>query len=550
MDSGKSSPSNLVRSQSLRLSNFNRTSLVRRNQSVSAKQVKFFRNGDQYFSGLRLAVSIDRYKEFESLLTELSSKLNLPTGAVRYLFNADDGSLVSDVSQLQNGISYVCSSSASFRQIEGGYGKLVPNWSNIKRSRNIYRPLKVLGNIENSFRLDSSKDFIKPKLVTVIRNGKPPQRKVTLLLNNKTAISLDQVLDQLSAKGSLGKVDKLHTTSGKPIRALRDLFDDTTVFIALSTNEKFPDDGIELDPNSYRITPYREMKKSNQMAVRRSNSLRHNMRYKDENENMSLSNIRNLKNGALPKHALSARQSVQPRIRTTSRKEEQKNKEELYPTSVFASDSESDCEYDVYSMFGIKREKHSVHSQYKIGRIIGDGNFAIVRECRDRKTQKPFALKIINKAKVKGKEHMIENEILILRKISHPNIVKLHEEFETPKEIYLVMELVPGGDLFDAIVDNTRFSEPESAYMVHDLASAILYLHELNIVHRDVKPENLLIVNREDGRKSIKLADFGLSIEVKSPMFLVCGTPTYVAPEILDESGYGTALKWTTGPLE
>uniref|UniRef100_A0A7M6DLU1 Doublecortin domain-containing protein n=1 Tax=Clytia hemisphaerica TaxID=252671 RepID=A0A7M6DLU1_9CNID len=314
------------------------------NQSVSAKQVKFFRNGDQYFSGLRLAVSIDRYKEFESLLTELSSKLNLPTGAVRYLFNADDGSLVSDVSQLQNGISYVCSSSASFRQIEGGYGKLVPNWSNIKRSRNIYRPLKVLGNIENSFRLDSSKDFIKPKLVTVIRNGKPPQRKVTLLLNNKTAISLDQVLDQLSAKGSLGKVDKLHTTSGKPIRALRDLFDDTTVFIALSTNEKFPDDGIELDPNSYRITPYREMKKSNQMAVRRSNSLRHNMRYKDENENMSLSNIRNLKNGALPKHALSARQSVQPRIRTTSRKEEQKNKEELYPTSVFASDSESDDE--------------------------------------------------------------------------------------------------------------------------------------------------------------------------------------------------------------
>uniref|UniRef100_A0A7M5VDM6 non-specific serine/threonine protein kinase n=1 Tax=Clytia hemisphaerica TaxID=252671 RepID=A0A7M5VDM6_9CNID len=208
------------------------------------------------------------------------------------------------------------------------------------------------------------------------------------------------------------------------------------------------------------------------------------------------------------------------------------------------------CEYDVYSMFGIKREKHSVHSQYKIGRIIGDGNFAIVRECRDRKTQKPFALKIINKAKVKGKEHMIENEILILRKISHPNIVKLHEEFETPKEIYLVMELVPGGDLFDAIVDNTRFSEPESAYMVHDLASAILYLHELNIVHRDVKPENLLIVNREDGRKSIKLADFGLSIEVKSPMFLVCGTPTYVAPEILDESGYGLEVdNWAIGVI-
>lgn len=343
MDSGKSSPSSLVRSQSLRLSNCNRTSLVRRNQSVSAKQIKFFRNGDRYFSGLKLAVSADRYKEFNSLLTELSIKLNLSTGAVRHIFNCDDGSMITDISQLQYGISYVCSSSNSFRQIEGGYGKLVPSWSSINKTKNVYRPLQVLGNIENHFMRPeiNSKDFIKPKLVTVIRNGKPPQKKVTLLLNNKTAISLNQVLDQLSAKGSLGKVDKLHTTFGKPIRTLRDLFDDNTVFIALSTNEKFPDDGIELDPNSYRITPYRELKKSNQLAsVRRSNSLRHNMRFKDENENMSLSNIsKNLRNGT-PK-TTSARQ-VGVHSRNAIRKiEEQKNKEELYPTSVFESDSES-----------------------------------------------------------------------------------------------------------------------------------------------------------------------------------------------------------------
>ena len=104
--------------------------------------------------------------------------------------------------------------------------------------------------------------------------------------------------------------------------------------------------------------------------------------------------------------------------------------------------------------------------------------------------------------------------------------------------------------MFDAIVANTRFSEPDSAFMIHDLASAIYYLHQLNIVHRDVKPENLLIVNRSDGRKSIKLADFGLSIEVKSAMFLVCGTPTYVAPEILDESGYGLEVdNWAIGVI-
>ncbi|XP_057312429.1 serine/threonine-protein kinase DCLK1-like isoform X2 [Hydractinia symbiolongicarpus] len=555
MDSGRSSPVNLTRSSSMRSYNTNRTSLVRRNQSMSAKQVRFYRNGDRYFGGLKLAVSMERYKEFDSLLAELSMKLNLPTGAVRFIFNADDSSMITDISQLQYGIPYVCSSSNTFRQIEGGYGKHLHAWSIIAKSKNQYNKPTVLNNIENNgiaFRVDSSRDFIKPKLVTVIRNGKPPQKKVTLLLNSKTAISLDQVLDQLSAKGSLGKVDKLYTVDGRPVKTLKDLFDDDTVFIALSANEKFPDDGIELDPNSYRITPYRELKRPSNMTVRRSNSLRGSIRrYKDENENMSISKIaKNLRSNH-GVHSAKGGITKVTRPRGSSMKNPDQNKEELYPTSVFESDSsDSDCEYDVYSMFGIKKDKHSVHSAYKIGRIIGDGNFAIVRECRNRKTQKPYALKIINKSKVKGKEHMIENEILILRKITHPNIVRLHEEFETPKEIYLVMELVAGGDLFDAIVANTRFSEPESAYMIRDLASAVQYLHMLNIVHRDIKPENLLVVNRNDGRKSIKLADFGLSIEVKSPMFLVCGTPTYVAPEILDESGYGLKVDvWAIGVI-
>jgi len=197
-----------------------------------------------------------------------------------------------------------------------------------------------------------------------------------------------------------------------------------------------------------------------------------------------------------------------------------------------------------------KRERPSIHGFYKIGKIIGDGNFAVVRECRHRKTGSDFALKVINKAKVRGKEHMIENEILILRQVKHEHIVELIEEFETPKEILLVMELVPGGDLFDAIVEATRFTEKDASHMIRDLASAVQYLHSLKIVHRDIKPENLLVVNKSNGILSLKLADFGLSIEVKSPMFLVCGTPTYVAPEILDESGYGLKVDiWAVGVI-
>ncbi|PFX18822.1 Serine/threonine-protein kinase DCLK1 [Stylophora pistillata] len=198
----------------------------------------------------------------------------------------------------------------------------------------------------------------------------------------------------------------------------------------------------------------------------------------------------------------------------------------------------------------IKRERISVHGFYRIGKVIGDGNFAVVRECKSRKTNKEYALKIISKAKVKGKEHMVENEISILRRVKHKNIVELIEEYETPKEIFLVMELVKGGDLFEAIVKATKYTEKDASHMVRDLASALHYLHSMNVVHRDIKPENLLVVNYSDNRKSLKIADFGLATEVKSPMFLVCGTPTYVAPEILDETGYGLKVDiWAAGVI-
>ena len=193
---------------------------------MSAKQIRFYRNGDRYFGGLKLAVSTERYKEVDSLLAELSEKLDLSSGAVRYIFNAEDGSLITDVSQLQYGIPYVCSSSNTFRQIEGGYGRqpAPSQWSlNQNKNANVSRSSTSLnndsGNPPKIFIPENltNREFIKPKLVTVIKNGKPPQKKATMLLNNKTAISLDQVLDHLSAKGSLGKVDKLFTVDGKPV---------------------------------------------------------------------------------------------------------------------------------------------------------------------------------------------------------------------------------------------------------------------------------------------------------------------------------------------
>ncbi|KTG47670.1 hypothetical protein cypCar_00014786, partial [Cyprinus carpio] len=179
----------------------------------------------------------------------------------------------------------------------------------------------------------------------------------------------------------------------------------------------------------------------------------------------------------------------------------------------------------------------TIMDKYKIGKVIGDGNFAVVKECVERSTGKEFALKIIDKIKCRGKEHLIESEVAVLRRVKHPNIIMLIEEVDTPTELYLVMELVKGGDLFDSITSSTKYTERDASVMVFNLAAALKYLHRMCIVHRDIKPENLLVCEYPNGTKSLKLGDFGLATVVEGPLYTVCGTPTYVAPEIIAESG-------------
>ena len=130
---------------------------------------------------------------------------------------------------------------------------------------------------------------------------------------------------------------------------------------------------------------------------------------------------------------------------------------------------------------------------YDIGRKLGDGNFAVVRECFHKITKKPYALKIIDKKKIKGKEAMLQDEINIMRRCRHPNIVRLYEDYDTATENYLTMELVDGGDLFDAISSSVKFTEKIASSYLSDIAKALHYLHSQHIVHRDLKPENLLV---------------------------------------------------------
>lgn len=160
------------------------------------------------------------------------------------------------------------------------------------------------------------------------------------------------------------------------------------------------------------------------------------------------------------------------------------------------------------------------------------------------------ALKEIKKIQSPHWSRMIANELTILKSINHPNIINLISELVLPTEVYLITDLVRGSDLFHAVIKYNGFYRKDLRFIMKGLASALAYLHGLDIVHRDVKLENLLAEFSDDGHVlSFKLADFGFAQKVNNRrLYLLCGTPTYIAPEILIKEGYGKKIDiWAAG---
>lgn len=189
--------------------------------------------------------------------------------------------------------------------------------------------------------------------------------------------------------------------------------------------------------------------------------------------------------------------------------------------------------------------------KYQLGETLGTGAFSEVKIAREINTGRKFAVKIIDKMKCRGKENMIETEVRILTKVKHENIIQLYEMFDLDNKIYLVMELITGGELFDEIVNRGKYTEADAAKIIHKILCAIDYLHNMGIAHRDLKPENLLLSDKSPNGK-IMISDFGLSkifsdVEV---MKTACGTPGYVAPEVLKRQGYGKEIDlWSLGVI-
>jgi len=189
---------------------------------------------------------------------------------------------------------------------------------------------------------------------------------------------------------------------------------------------------------------------------------------------------------------------------------------------------------------------------YELKTELGRGAFSIVYLATQKASGQQYAVKVINKKDLgKDYEKNLKMEVDILKKVNHPNIIALKELFDTPDKLYLVMELVTGGELFDKIVEKGSYTESEAGQLVRKIVSAVDYLHNLGIVHRDLKPENLLL-KRADNDLEIAIADFGLSKIVGQQMMMqtACGTPSYVAPEVLNASGYGKEVDmWSIGVI-
>jgi calcium/calmodulin-dependent protein kinase I len=196
-------------------------------------------------------------------------------------------------------------------------------------------------------------------------------------------------------------------------------------------------------------------------------------------------------------------------------------------------------------------EDGNIKDKYTLGAELGRGGFSIVYKAVRKTDEEPVAVKIVQKTLIREDIKLLKREIEIMKTVDHPNILKLIEIYEDNENVYIVMELVDGNELFDRIVDRGYYSEKSTIHIVKQILEAIRYLHEHHIAHRDLKPENLLC-SGEGSAEVVKIADFGLSKIFAGangePLQTSCGTPGYVAPEVLTSDSYDEAVDmWGVG---
>lgn len=191
--------------------------------------------------------------------------------------------------------------------------------------------------------------------------------------------------------------------------------------------------------------------------------------------------------------------------------------------------------------------------KYELRDIVGVGSTANCHRCARKSDGKEFACKVIDKRQIEvkftGLLEQFHVEIKVLEELNHPHIIKLEDVFETPDRIFIVMELMDGGELFDYVVEKGMLNEEEASVMIRKITSALAHMHSKGIIHRDLKPENLLLTSKLPDAE-IKLIDFGLAKKISNDTVAhsFLGTRGYLAPEMLQRHAYDKAIDvWALG---
>lgn len=181
-------------------------------------------------------------------------------------------------------------------------------------------------------------------------------------------------------------------------------------------------------------------------------------------------------------------------------------------------------------------------ADFQISRTLGTGSFGRVHLVQSKHNQRFYAVKVLKKAqvvKMKQVEHT-NDERKMLQRCRHPFLITLWGTWQDSKNLYMVMDFIEGGELFSLLRKSQRFPNPVAKFYAAEVTLALDYLHSMNIIYRDLKPENLLL----DRHGHIKITDFGFAKEVPDITWTLCGTPDYLAPEVVSSKGYNKSVDW------
>ncbi|XP_014424433.1 death-associated protein kinase 2-like isoform X2 [Pelodiscus sinensis] len=199
----------------------------------------------------------------------------------------------------------------------------------------------------------------------------------------------------------------------------------------------------------------------------------------------------------------------------------------------------------------------NVEDLYELLEKLGSGHFGVVKRCRKRSSGSFYAAKFVKTRKCKGSRwgldrEQVEREVSILKQLEHPNILHLHDLFASKAETVLILELIRGGELFDFIAEKEMLTEAEAIEFLQQILQGVAYMHGKHIAHFDLKPENIMLLEKDVPNPKIKIIDFGLAQKLEDGVTFksLCGTPQYIAPEVINYEPLSSATDmWSIGVI-